>query len=124
LQSLFLLKRWVVYFFFLIKKNFFCIKRMAYTRRTANFEKNESFKNSENSSSTAGPSQKPMENFVSLSSINPYMFVFFYLIFIKNFSLEPALYVMGILLMQLQLLIVYILFVNRVCSNILMKVCF
>uniref|UniRef100_A0A915NYT6 RING-type domain-containing protein n=1 Tax=Meloidogyne floridensis TaxID=298350 RepID=A0A915NYT6_9BILA len=46
---------------------------MAYTRRTANFEKNESFKNSENSSSTAGTSQKPMENFVSLSSINPYI---------------------------------------------------
>uniref|UniRef100_A0A914MG49 RING-type domain-containing protein n=1 Tax=Meloidogyne incognita TaxID=6306 RepID=A0A914MG49_MELIC len=45
---------------------------MAYTRRTANFEKNESFKNSENSS-TAGTSQKPMENFVSLSSINPYI---------------------------------------------------
>uniref|UniRef100_A0A915LGK1 Uncharacterized protein n=1 Tax=Meloidogyne javanica TaxID=6303 RepID=A0A915LGK1_MELJA len=37
---------------------------MAYTRRTANFEKNESFKNSENSS-TAGTSQKPMENFVN-----------------------------------------------------------
>ncbi|CAK5066202.1 unnamed protein product [Meloidogyne enterolobii] len=47
---------------------------MAYTRRTANFEKNEFFKNSENnSSSTAGTSQKPMENFVSLSSINPYI---------------------------------------------------
>nr|CAD2159034.1 unnamed protein product [Meloidogyne enterolobii] len=46
---------------------------MAYTRRTANFEKNETFKNSENSSSTAGTSQKPMENFVSLSSINPYI---------------------------------------------------
>uniref|UniRef100_A0A914KMP4 RING-type domain-containing protein n=1 Tax=Meloidogyne incognita TaxID=6306 RepID=A0A914KMP4_MELIC len=45
---------------------------MAYTRRTANFEKNESFKNSENSSS-AGTSQKPMENFVSLISINPYI---------------------------------------------------
>jgi len=58
---------------------------MAYTRRTANFEKNESFKNSENSSSTAGPSQKPMENFVSLSSINPYMFALSYLILIKIF---------------------------------------
>ncbi|CAK5092165.1 unnamed protein product [Meloidogyne enterolobii] len=57
---------------------------MAYTRRTANFEKNETFKNSENSSSTAGTSQKPMENFVSLSSINPYMFAF-YLKFFFNF---------------------------------------
>jgi len=56
---------------------------MAYTRRTANFEKNESFKNSENSSS-AGTSQKPMENFVSLSSINPYMFAFFNFFLIKR----------------------------------------
>uniref|UniRef100_A0A1I8AXW6 RING-type domain-containing protein n=1 Tax=Meloidogyne hapla TaxID=6305 RepID=A0A1I8AXW6_MELHA len=47
---------------------------MAYTRRTANFEKNESFKNSE-TSPIAGPSQlqKPTDNFVSLSSINPYI---------------------------------------------------
>ena len=51
---------------------------MAYTRRTANFEKNESFKNLENNSTNAGHSTtqipRPNDNFVSLSSINPYMF--------------------------------------------------